>query len=188
MQLQQFENMDERIFYDQHQLFIHQLHCITTIDKLQDAWQPLHNKQKIILQYAKSKECVFADFLLNNMQGKKEDAQVLQFLFDNGFTFNKQDIRKLKHNNWLEYRSYDAGQVYEVNILMPFKKAVHKLGKMVGYKPRPALYIVQFFSIDMLKVLFQYIDKLPKKLKSKVLRDMPDSELKNHQNSTFNFL
>jgi hypothetical protein len=62
-----------------------------------------------------------------------------------------------------------------------------KIKDFLGIKEKPAFYIIEFFSQEIVPILMKNFNKLPKQFKAKILRELPEKDLKEWSLSKYQF-
>lgn len=183
-ELPTFSSLEDRVFYQQEKQrehFVFDMAKNVSYEQIEKRWSEFTDEEKKQIKHdyahAKNKINIMAQCIIN-----QRNLCLLSFLLNNGFCFNVQDLDLLKKNNWMEYQP--VGDNYNITVYMldySFKSIYENLKtwfkKTCRIKQRPAFYLVEYFQKETRDVLSQHLEKLPVKIKSKVIRELPQEEL-----------
>lgn len=203
-ELPQFTSINEAIFYNQKKYFQQVLTYPKTLEdkinifqELDSNWNSLTKEvqKEIMSDYVNSKKLsTFSDIMIDNsLKSMESSAALLQFLFQKGFNFSKKDIKNFEKNNWLEYKNIDIGNAhfYEHNLIMPFHMlfdvVVDIIKNILRIKTPSGMYIIEYYSKNLMPVLIDFRDKLPPKLYAKLLRELDNEKLEELGFKQFDF-
>ena len=136
---------------------------------LKHQWISMEDKSKveILTKYKKNKFSTMSDILVSNRKMSKPHLMI-DFFLSSGFEFNKKDKMKLKANEWINYEKHLSG--------VSQKKSKFKILNIFASNIS-VVAIVELLNKDMVKVLGNYIDKLPSGLKQRVIKESDSAEL-----------
>lgn len=203
-ELPQFSSIDEAIFYNKKKYFLQILNYPKVLENKKEVLQDLENnwnnlekkvQQEIISDYKNSKTfSTFSNLMIDSsLKSMASSADLLRFLFKKGFELSKKDLKNFESNNWLEYKDIEIGNahVYEHNLAMPFlmlfDTVVDMFKNLLRIKTPSGMYIIEYYSQNLIPVLIDYRDKLPPKLYSKLLRELSEEKLEELGLKNFNF-
>lgn len=108
-------------------------------------------------------------------------SELFQFLLQEGFKFNKADLKYLKKNdNFAFKQSKSFGNIYEINWYYPLNKWIGQIKNLVFKvlnKSNSPIYLIPFPSSNIKFALMNHYEKLPEPIQSLVLRDANEKDM-----------
>ena len=178
--LPEFDSLNEKRKYERKKQLVNFLKSPRdmNLSSLTEAWEAMTEYEQNLLhhEYQCNYYTSLSDILIET-----KNAKTMMWLMKRNFKFNQADLHALKKENWLAYSGYESecivvsyGMFSELT--MYWLILCHKIKKLLKIK-KPALYMIEYFSADMLKVLLEHIEILPEKLRFKVMREAPEALL-----------
>jgi hypothetical protein len=199
-ELPEFLSLEDRFLYQQEkalQLFFKEMIKLGTLEEIEKKWIALSEEQKkqIYDNYhaPENRLDILAQAIVN-----QKNLVALDFLLIHDFKFNKHDIDLLKENHWMQYQP--VGDNYNITVYYHdftfssiYENIKTRIKKILRIKPAPAFYMIEYFNKDLLEVLSRHLNKLPTKIKAKVIRELPQEKFdsllvkeKSHKLAFFN--
>lgn len=187
-------SIQDMIFYNDKANIMNKLSNILWLSKenlieFTSQWEKLNPdiKKEILTEYENSTHLNVYFLLLFDVDYNKVDnnALLLDFLLRNHFKVSRKDYKLFKENNWLAYESVYGGKVYEFHwyslayiwFAPMYDKTLNLVKKIFGLKKDAALYLIKNYPQQYIPTLIKYMDKLPKPLKAKLLRELSNEKL-----------